>query len=214
MHTIRDSLGLFLFLMDGFISILQSYICRHIWRYWTAKIFVRYILPNVCLILSGFSQLSFMQYISLCAFGLPIYRMMIMKIRVFYLNIVIKSEVLPICHWLGLGHENVKYCVPIYIVMEYTGCSLRILYINQSLYITWQSCTHYINYQPLFLFYGRRSDNGQHSMSIIAESVGCVTSCYIWYIHIRILTWTASGLSCRLLSLKDKFQISFIKRVL
>ena len=40
--------------------------CRRIWRYWTSKMLVRYILSSVCLTLIPFSQLSFMQYIGLC----------------------------------------------------------------------------------------------------------------------------------------------------
>ena len=57
--------------------------------------------------LSQFSQLSFMQYMELCVFSLPIYLMMIMGIRVLYHIIIIKSEVWPICHCLGFGHETV-----------------------------------------------------------------------------------------------------------
>ena len=43
---------------------------------------------------------------ALCIFGLPISLMMIEKISVLYLNIIIKSEVWPICHCLGLDHEK------------------------------------------------------------------------------------------------------------
>ena len=45
-------------------------------------------LLSVCLRLSQFSQLSFMQYmVGLCVFGLPICLMMIMKICLVYLTI-------------------------------------------------------------------------------------------------------------------------------
>ena len=37
-------------------------LCRHIWRCWTSKMLVRYILLRFCPRLSQFSQLSFMQY--------------------------------------------------------------------------------------------------------------------------------------------------------
>ena len=40
------------------------------------------------------------------SFSLPISLMIIMRIRVLYLIIIIKSEVWPICHSLGLGHEK------------------------------------------------------------------------------------------------------------
>ena len=60
----------------------------------------------MCLRLSQFSQLSFIQYTGI--FGLPISRMIIVRIRlsVLYLNIIIKSQVWPICQFLGLGHET------------------------------------------------------------------------------------------------------------
>ena len=83
--------------------------CRPIWKYWTSKMFVMYTLPQVCLRLSPFSQLSFMQYMGLCVLSAPIYLIMNVRLCVLYLIIIIiiKSEVLPICHFLGLGHETI-----------------------------------------------------------------------------------------------------------
>ena len=52
-------------------TISLSSLCRFIWRHWTNKMFVRYILPSVCLRLRLFSQLSFIQYMGLCVFSLP-----------------------------------------------------------------------------------------------------------------------------------------------
>ena len=83
-----------------------SSVCRSIWRYWISKILVRYILSSVGLTLSQFSQVSFMQYMGLCVFGLSITLIVIVNISVLYFNIIIKSEVWPICHCLGLGHET------------------------------------------------------------------------------------------------------------
>ena len=66
-----------------------------------------YSVSNVCLRLGRFSQLLFMQYMGLCGFSLPIYLMMIVRISVPDLIIIInKSELWPICHCLGLGHEQ------------------------------------------------------------------------------------------------------------
>ena len=78
-----------------------SLLCRPIWRYWTAKMLVRYILSRVCLRLDQFSQLSFMQYKGLRVCSLPISLMMIVRIAVLDLTVIIKSEVWPICHCLG-----------------------------------------------------------------------------------------------------------------
>ena len=57
------------FVSDRTISL--SSLCRLIWRHWTIKILVRYMLPSVCLRLKQFCQLSFIQYMGLCVFSLP-----------------------------------------------------------------------------------------------------------------------------------------------
>ena len=48
-------------------------------------------------------------YMGLCIFSLSIFLMMIAKIRVLYLITIIKSEVWPICHCLGLGHKTMVF---------------------------------------------------------------------------------------------------------
>ena len=73
-------------------TISSSPLCRRIWKYWTSIMFVRYILSSVCLRLSQFVQLSFIQYMGLCVYSLPISLVMIVWIRQLYL-IIIKSEV-------------------------------------------------------------------------------------------------------------------------
>ena len=52
-------------------TISLSSLCRLIWRHWTTKMLVRYMLPSVCLRLRQLSQLSFIQYMGLCVFSLP-----------------------------------------------------------------------------------------------------------------------------------------------
>ena len=52
-------------------TISLSSLCRLIWRHWTTKMLVRYMLPSVCLRLRQFSQLPFIQYMGLCVFSLP-----------------------------------------------------------------------------------------------------------------------------------------------
>ena len=51
-------------------TISLSSLCRLIWRHWTNKMLVRYMLPSVCLRLILSSQLSFIQYMGLCVFSL------------------------------------------------------------------------------------------------------------------------------------------------
>ena len=82
-----------------------------IWRHWTYKMPVRYILPSVWIRLSIFSQLSIIQYVGLCVFSLPTSLVMIERIYILCLIIIIKSEVWTITHCLGLGHETMVYAV-------------------------------------------------------------------------------------------------------
>ena len=55
----------------AYYTISLSSLCRLIWRHWTNKMLVRYMLPCVCLRLRLFSQLSFIQYMGLWVFSLP-----------------------------------------------------------------------------------------------------------------------------------------------
>ena len=63
--------------VDDTISL--SSLCRLIWRHWTNKMLVRYMLPSVCLRLRLFSQLSFIWYMGLCVFSLPDSPVMIVR---------------------------------------------------------------------------------------------------------------------------------------
>ena len=58
-------------------TISLSSLCKLIWRHWTYKMAVRYILSSVWMRLSIFSQLSIIQYMGLCVFSLPISLVMI-----------------------------------------------------------------------------------------------------------------------------------------
>ena len=60
-------------------TISLSSLCRLIWRHWTTKMLVRYMMPSVCLRLRQFSQLSFIQYMGLCVFSLPNSPVMIVR---------------------------------------------------------------------------------------------------------------------------------------
>ena len=53
-------------------TISLSSLCKLIWRQWTYKMPVRYILSSVWVRLSIFSQLSIIQYMGLCVCSLPI----------------------------------------------------------------------------------------------------------------------------------------------
>ena len=49
----------------------------------------------------------------LCVFSSPIFLMMAVRIRVLNFIIFIKSEVWPICHCLGSGHDGM-HCMPFF----------------------------------------------------------------------------------------------------
>ena len=61
-------------------TISLSSLCKLIWRHWTYKMPVRYILSSVWVRLSIFSPLSFIQYVGLYGFNLPISLVMIERI--------------------------------------------------------------------------------------------------------------------------------------
>ena len=93
--------------LDFMFGLSLSFSCWCIWRYWSSKMLVRYIMSTVCLRLIKFSQLSYIQCMGMCIFSLPISLMMIVRISVLYIIIIIKLEAWPICHYSWLGHETI-----------------------------------------------------------------------------------------------------------
>ena len=63
-------------------TISLSSLCKLIWRHWTYKMPVRYILSSVRVRLSIFSQLSIIQCMGLCVCSLPIPLVMIERIEI------------------------------------------------------------------------------------------------------------------------------------
>ena len=98
-------------------NISLSSLCKIVWRHWTYKMPVRYILSSVWVRLSIFSPLSIIQYVGLYVFSLPISLVMIERIYILCLIIIIKSEVWTITHCSGLGHETMvpAVCLSIFL---------------------------------------------------------------------------------------------------
>ena len=92
-------------------TISLSSLCKLIWRHWTYKMPVSFILSSVWVRLSIFSPLSIIQYVGLYVFSLPLSLVMIGRIYILCLIIIIKSEVWTITHCLGLGHETMVSAV-------------------------------------------------------------------------------------------------------
>ena len=90
-------------------TISLSSLCKLIWRHWTDKMPVRYILSSVWVKLSIFSLLSIIQYVGLCFFFISL--VVIERIYILCLIIIIKSEVWTNTHCLGLGHETMVSAV-------------------------------------------------------------------------------------------------------
>ena len=65
-------------------TISLSSLCKLIWRHWTYKMPVRYILSSVWVRLSISSPLSIIQYVWLYVFSLPISLVMIERIYISY----------------------------------------------------------------------------------------------------------------------------------
>ena len=87
-------------------TISLSSLCKLIWRQWTYKMPVRYMLSNGWVRLSIFSPLSIIQYVGLYVFSLPISLVMIERIYILCLIIIIKSEVWTITYCLGFRSWN------------------------------------------------------------------------------------------------------------
>ena len=85
-----------------------SSLCRRIRRYRTSKMSVRL---RVSKIKSVFSVILH----TVC---LRLYFMMIVIIRVLYLIIFIETDVWPICHCSGLGHETMVCAVSLFIFLS------------------------------------------------------------------------------------------------
>ena len=91
--------------------ISLSLLCKLIWRHWTYKTPVRYMLSSVWVRLSLLSPLSIIQYVGLYVFSLSISLVMIERIYILCLIIIIKSEVWTITHCLGLCHDTMVSAV-------------------------------------------------------------------------------------------------------
>ena len=104
-------------------TISLSSLCKLIWRNWSYKMPVGYILSSVWVSISTFSQLSIIQYVGLCVFSLPTTLVMIERIYILCLIIIIKSEVWTITHCLGLGHETIvcAVCISIFLLVWWNG---------------------------------------------------------------------------------------------
>ena len=92
-------------------NISISSLCKLIWRHWTYKMPVRYILSSAWVRFSIFSPLSIIQYVGLYVFSLPISLVMVERIYILCLIIIIESDVWTITHCLGLCHETMVSAV-------------------------------------------------------------------------------------------------------
>ena len=119
-------------------TISLSSLCKLIWRHWTYKMPVRYILSSVWVRLSIFSPLYIIPYVRLYGFSLPISLVMIERIYILCLIIIIKSELWTITHCLGLGHETMVSAVCLSIFLEHCGigkkCILGFVILNGALW--------------------------------------------------------------------------------
>ena len=88
-------------------TIPLSLFWRFIWRRWSTKMLVRYILTSVCLWFNQFSQLFLIlyMYMGLCVFSLPNSSAMI--VQMYTLSYYHHQSV----SYLGLGHETMVCAV-------------------------------------------------------------------------------------------------------
>ena len=93
-------------------TISLSSLCRLMWKHWTTKMLVRYLMPSVCLRLRQFSQLSlYSLYGAVC---LQLTQFCDDRENVYFILLSSsnrKYESWIINHCLGLGHETMVCAV-------------------------------------------------------------------------------------------------------
>ena len=97
-------------------TISLSSLCKLIWRHWTYKMPVRYILSSVCVRLSIFSQLFIIQYVGLRVFSLPISLMMIEMIYTlsYYHHQIGRMNYCPL--FRVRSWNNCMHCMSIFLL--------------------------------------------------------------------------------------------------
>ena len=79
-------------------TISLSSLCKLIWRHWTYKMPVRYILSSVSKIKHILIVILYAIYMGLCVFSWAIFCVMIVRTSTLYLIIIIKWKVWTIIH--------------------------------------------------------------------------------------------------------------------
>ena len=131
-------------------TISLSSWCKPIWRHWTYKMPVRYVLSSVWVRFSIFSPLSILQYVGLYVLSWTISLVMIERIYILCLIIIVKSEVWTITHWLGLGHETIvpAVCLSIFLCRDLITSNVTIFYLTRyqntmwglDMWVLWYLC--------------------------------------------------------------------------
>ena len=90
-------------------TISLSSLCRLVWKHWTTKMLVRYMMPSVSKIKTILSIIFIFTIWGCVSSAYPI--LWWSRECVLYLIIIIKPEVWIINHCLGLGHETMVCAV-------------------------------------------------------------------------------------------------------
>ena len=137
---------------------------------------VRYILSSICLRLSQFSQLSFMQLCG-CVYSAYPFLLWWLWEYVYYLITILKLEVWPICHSLWLGHETMVCTVSFYILI-----SIVWLWQMQHRMRLWTHNRHFIARPP-----------GRAMTCLLWVFIGkCIIkkcNCMVWHISATVSTF-------------------------
>ena len=167
-------------------TISLSSLCKLIWRHWTYKMPVRYILSSVWVRLSIFSPLSIIQYVGLYVFSLPISLVMIEIIYILCFIIIHKSEVWTITHCLGLGHETMvsAACLSIFLP-NINNCE----YFRLNRFDTVSCARSSVNLQLRFKITNFKMLYAP-TLDFTVQTVHFSFSSSVWYIHSRPLSYS------------------------
>ena len=102
-------------------TISLSSLCKLIWRHWTYKMPVRYILSSVWVRLSILSPLSIIQYVGLYVFSLPISLVMIERIYIYFVLFSSSNPLFRVRLW-----NNGVRCMSFYTLINSTGIKITL----------------------------------------------------------------------------------------
>ena len=130
----------------GVVLNMLSSLCTFIWKHWTYKMPVRYILSSVSVRLSIFSHLFIILYMGLCVFSLPISLVMIERIYTlsYYHHQIGSMNYYPL--FMAMSWNNGMHCLSIFLYHVKNGLYMRTMETASLYHIDYVNGTYFIHW--------------------------------------------------------------------